>query len=469
MSRNVFLLWSICISCACLRVINSVWYQPLDIKDCVGVPVQGNALISSEPERQDTGQVMVLSVTGMNSIAPPRSATSTYVGPSHVCRSGISIKIKTSLYPRYNFGDQITFEGTLTKPFNFSSPDGRQFDYRGYLAKDDIFYEIRSAHIRTASSSPENSGTVSVMDTLSEILFALRKSFVAHLESALGEPHAALAAGLVVGEKSALGKQLLDDFRTVGLIHIVVLSGYNITIVGDALRRMLSFLPRVWGIVVGALGIILFGVLVGGGATVVRSCVMACIALSSQIIRRDYSVSRALLFAGMIMLIQSPMILFHDPSFQLSFLATMGLILLASPIESRLGFIPERFGMRGIVASTMATQIFVSPYILYMMGQISLIGMFVNIIVLPCIPLTMLCVAITGLIGFVSSSLSIVAGWGAYGLLSYELYIVQHAARIPYASLHISSFSGWWVAVFYTTFFLVYGIVASRVTHQPAE
>ena len=289
---------------------------------------------------------------------------------------------------------------------------------------------------------------------------------MAHLEYALGEPHAALAAGLVVGEKAALGKQLLDDFRTVGLIHIVVLSGYNITVVGDALRRMLSFLPRVWGIVAGALGIILFGVLVGGGATVIRSCFMASVALSANLIRRDYQVTRALMFAGLLMLIQSPMILLHDPSFQLSFLATLGLILLASPIESRLGFIPEKFGMRGIIASTIATQIFVSPYILYMMGQISIIGMFVNIIVLPFIPVTMLFVFITGAVGFISSTLSLVAGWGAHLLLSYELTIVQTSARFPFASAHVPAFSPWWVVIFYTSFFLMHGIARSRKSQK---
>jgi competence protein ComEC len=97
-----------------------------------------------------------------------------------------------------------------------------------------------------------------------------------------------------------------------------------------------------------------------------------------------------------------------------------------------------------------------------MMGQISLIGMFVNIIVLPFIPLTMLFVFITGVIGFISSTLSLVSGWGAHILLSYELMIVQTSARLPFASAHIPSFSFWWVVVFYTLFFLLYGIIKFR-------
>jgi len=282
------------------------------------------------------------------------------------------------------------------------------------------------------------------------------------LESSLGEPYAALASGLIVGEKSALGKKLLEDFRKVGLIHIVVLSGYNITIVADAMRRLLVFLPRVWGIFIGGVGMAMFGVLVGGGATVVRSCLMASIALLADLIRRDYSVIRALFFVGLLMLIQNPLILLHDPSFQLSFLATLGLIILASPIEKHITFITERFGIRGIVASTIATQIFVSPYILYMMGQISIIGMIVNILVLPFIPLTMLFGSLVGIIGIFSLSLAQPFAWCSHFLLSYELFIVKHFAYLPFASARVGTFSFWWVVGFYVTFAVIWSFIRFR-------
>jgi competence protein ComEC len=148
------------------------------------------------------------------------------------------------------------------------------------------------------------------------------------------------------------------------------------------------------------------------------------------------------------------MILLHDPSFQLSFLATLGLILLASPIEKCLTFIPDKFDMRGIVAATCSTQIFVSPFILYMMGQLSIIGVVVNILVLPFIPITMLAVSLTGAAGFVSVSLCHVIGWSAHLLLSYELFMVEHFARLPFAAVYLPQFSGWWVAGFYALFFI---------------
>jgi competence protein ComEC len=319
----------------------------------------------------------------------------------------------------------------------------------------------------TNSSSDQNEGPTdfvgSLVDKLTMALFSIKRGFVANLNRFLGEPHAALAAGLVVGEKSALGADLVNDFRIVGLIHIVVLSGFNITIVGVAMRRMLKFLPRTWGIVVGGIGIALFGVLVGGGATVIRSCFMAGVALIADLIRRDYNVGRALGFAALIMLIQDPMILLHDPSFQLSFLATMGLILLAGPIESRLGWIPDKFGMRGTVASCLATQIFVSPFILYMMGQISLIGVVVNILVLPFIPATMLAVFLTGAIGFISTAAAQVIGWGAHLLLSYELFMVTNFAHLPFAAAYFPPFSFWWVAGFYIVFLTVFILGKKRL------
>jgi len=436
---------------AVFRLLQSFSVQPPDTGSCVKQVVRGTGFVEDEPSQTGTGQVLVVSASTL------KLASST-----QPCLTGFLIRMKTKLYPKFSFNDPVSFKGKLLLPANFGSGSDRTFDFRGYLAKDDIYYEMISAVVEKSDAKKLESSkignnffTTAVTDLICW-LYSFKSKFVDNLNRNLGEPHAALASGLVVGEKAALGKDLLADFRTVGLIHIVVLSGYNITVVADAMRRILSFLPRLWGISVGGIGIALFGILVGGGATVVRSCLMAGIALFAEIIRRDYSVIHALMFAGLLMLIQNPMILLHDPSFQLSFLATLGLILLASPIEKRLTFVPEKFGMRGIVASTIATQIFVSPYILYMMGQISIIGMVVNILVLPFIPITMLFVFLTGVTGMIWFPISQVFGWGSHLLLSYELFMVESFARLPFASAHVQAFSIWWVAGFYVVFFMIY-------------
>ena len=464
MKRGVYIFWSLFIAVAITRFAFSLFNTAPSIGDCLKQTVNGKGIVIEEPAFTESGQTIVVQEDELSF-------------GDNKCPGGILIRMKTKLYPRFTYGSNVSFSGKLGEPFNFKSDVGRPFDYKGYLAKDDIFYEIKSAkvlasnivEVESVSESPRlEGGAISgtlladkrhserIINNITSILFRLKRGFVNNLEKTLGEPHAALAAGLVVGEKSALGKDLLNDFRIVGLIHVVVLSGFNITIVADALRRMLSFLPRVWGIIIGGLGISLFGVLVGGGATVVRSCFMSGVALSADLIRRDYDVVRALIFAGLLMLIQNPSIFLHDPSFQLSFLATLGLILLASPIEKHLTFIPEKFSLRGTIATTFATQIFVSPFILYMMGQISIIGVVVNILVLPFIPVTMLFVFLTGALGFISFSLSQIIGWVAHFLLSYELFIVEYFARLPFAALYIPRFSGWWVAGFYAVFPIFY-------------
>ncbi len=464
MSKKVIFFWSIFILSASVRVLFSLAINRPDIGQCLKQILVGNGTVIEDPSRTETGQVLVIQVEKMG--LADSAASTTDVS----CRNDLTIRAKTKLYPRFKYGDRIVFTGKLNLPYNFKSDDGRSFDYKGYLAKNDIYYEMKSAVVTLRETSTQQSGLIGWIRALPERisygLFAIKRSFVANLEQTLGEPHSALAAGLVVGEKSALGPQLLEDFRIVGLIHIVVLSGFNITIVADALRRMLSRLPRIWGITIGGIGMLLFGVLVGGGATVVRSCFMASLALFADLARRDYNVVRALIFAALIMLMQNPLILLHDPSFQLSFLATLGLILLASPIEKRITWIPDKFGMRGTVAACLATQIFVSPFILYMMGQLSIIGVVVNILVLPFIPLTMLAVFLTGALGFIPgmifAGVSQVMGWCAHIFLSYELFMVTNFARIPYAAIRVPQFSGWFVVAFYVTFFCVYYFIVRK-------
>lgn len=369
---------------------------------------------------------------------------------------GVNIKVGADKYNTYTYGDRVRVYGKLSRPRNFTSNGGRVFDYINYLRKDDIYYEYKKARVDIL----ERSGIY----TVSGKLFFLKRKFLNNLNSVLGEPHAGLAGGLVVGDKASLGKDIIDDFRRSGLIHIVVLSGYNITIIATSIRRILGFLPRNAGIILGAIGIICFGILVGGGATVVRSCIMAIIALCAELFRREYNVGRALLIAGVLMLIQNPLILFYDPSFQLSFLATLGLVALSTPFEKKLGFITEKMGIRALVASTCATQVFVSPLIFYMMGQLSIIGIFVNIIVLPFIPLTMLLVFISGFLGFFSHTLSLIAGWGSHILLSYELFIVKVSAELPFAVLEIPAFSGWIVLGFYTIYIALFLKLPSMVS-----
>jgi competence protein ComEC len=432
----IFILLIIVTILRMVYVMNKHYSSDLDMK--LGSEVSLRGTIVSESIAKKNSQTFILEIN-----------------------SETNIKVTTEPYQEYFYGDKIEVSGKLSMPRNFMGDTGREFDYINYLRKDDIYYEIKKANVTILNNDTQFD--------LGTKLNKLKKAFVNNLNKVLGEPHSALASGLVVGEKASLGKDIIDNFRKAGLIHIVVLSGYNITIIATTIRRLLSFLPRNISIVLGMIGIILFGILVGGGATVIRSCIMAIIALIGELFRKDYKVLRALFIAGLLMLIQNPLILFYDPSFQLSFLASFGLIVLASPIEKRLTFITDRYGIRGVIASTIATQIFVSPYILYMMGQISIVGMFVNIIVLPFIPLTMLLVCLSGLFGFVSIIISKLFAYGAHILLSYELFIVEKSANLPFSSIVVPPFSPYIVLFIYITYFIIFFKFSSIFTQFKFE
>ena len=341
--------------------------------------------------------------------------------------------VTAPLYPKWNYGDKVVLEGVLKEPENFSSDLGREFNYVGYLAKDGIYYQMFKPKITLLGSG--EGGFIKTK------LFEWKGGFLENISRVIHEPYAALLGGLTVGAKRSLGEDLLNDFRTTGLIHIVVLSGYNVTIIIIALMWLLAFLPRRITATLGIICIALFAIMTGAGATIVRASVMALLIILARTIGRKIDILRLLFIAGFLMVLHNPYIVMFDPSFQLSFMAMLGLILLAPLFEPHLKFIPEKFGFREIAAATIATQIFVLPLLLYMMGEVSLVAIVVNLLVLVFIPITMFLGFITGVIGFVSYTASLVFALPTFIFLYYEIAIVEWFARLPFASIAIPSFS----------------------------
>ncbi len=354
--------------------------------------------------------------------------------------------VTAPLYPKWNYGDKIVLEGVLKKPENFSSDLGREFNYVGYLAKDGIYYQMFKPKITLLGSGEGN--------FIKAKLFEWKGGFLKNISRVIHEPYAALLGGLTVGAKRSLGEDLLDDFRTTGLIHIVVLSGYNVTIIIIALMWFLSFLPRRITATLGIICIALFAIMTGAGATIVRASVMAALIVLARTIGRKIDILRLLFITGFLMVLHNPYIVMFDPSFQLSFMAMLGLILLAPLFESRLKFIPKKFGFREIAAATIATQIFVLPLLLYMMGEISLVAIVVNLLVIVFIPITMFLGFVTGVLGFISYTASFVFALPTFIFLYYEITIVEWFARLPFASIAIPSFS----LILMFGVYLLYGI-----------
>lgn len=356
------------------------------------------------------------------------------------------VLVSTDLYPKYMYGDKIRIEGKLQEPENFIGDTGREFNYDMYLAKDNIFYQMSFAKVEKISSGHGNSVKRNVLK--------IKRSFISHMEKVFSYPEVGLLSGLLLGEKSALGGKLEKDFRASGVIHVVVLSGYNVTLVADAIVRMFGFLlGPVLGMIFGAFGIIIFAVITGGGATVVRASLMALLVLVARITGREYDMARALFLAGFFMVLHNPKILVFDISFQLSFLATFGLIVIAPKLDNYFSWVTSRFQIRENLLATLSTQIIVLPLLLYAIGDLSLISVPANILVLVAVPWAMFFGFIATSISFISGLLGTIFSFPAYFLLSYQIAVVEFLAGLPFSVVTIPPFALWIMLVVYVILF----------------
>lgn len=368
------------------------------------------------------------------------------------------IIIVTSLSNPFNYGDKISFKGKLQKPENFSSDKGIEFDYIHFLSKDNIFYQSFRPEIKLIEKDNSFFGH----------LFKFKKAFMEAVNKNLPSPQAELVGGILLGLKSSLGEQLEIDFRRVGLIHIVVLSGYNITIISVAILAILFFLPLKIRLLVGLFSISIFAILVGSGATVIRASIMSAIAIFGQIFHKKYDVNKALFIAGIIMIFLNPYILLYDPSFQLSFLATYGLINFSDKIKNLLKFLPEKFGFKEIVVSTIATQIAVFPLLSKMIGEISVISLLANIITLPTIPVAMLLGFLTGVTGLITfylpifQTITLLISFLANLNLSYVIKITETFSKLPFATINLPKIT--WLEIF-----LIYGFIIILFNFSPIQ
>ena len=364
--------------------------------------------------------------------------------------------VTTNRYADIEYGDLITIQGTLRKPEAFETDLGRIFKYPQYLHARGVSYTVGFAHIEVVE---KNQGNIFI----AKILHG-KQLFMRSIENVLPEPQVGLAEGLLLGVKQALGNELEAVFRKTGIIHIVVLSGYNVMLVVIFITYVLSYvLPfraRIW---FGIGSIICFAILVGLSATVVRASIMATLILIARNMGRLYAVVRALLFAGLIMILINPFLLVFDVGFQLSFLATLGLIFLAPCIERIVTFMPNFLQMREFLTATIATQIFVMPILLYSIGEFSVVSVVVNVLVLPMVPVAMLLTFITGIVGLFSIPLATLLGYLTYVSLNYILVIATFFAQVPFASFTVQAFPFWVVLVSY----MLMGYVLYRLYTVP--
>ena len=413
-NKKLISLFLIIISLVLLR--GHVLFSEPQIPKYVGETISVTGIITSEPDIRETTMRLILSLEKIE------------IGEKTIYTDEKTIVI-VPIYPSHEIGDHIVATGKFKIPENFENDNGIEFDYVSFLEKDRIYSLVYYSRINKIG---ENEKLIHP----TRWIFKMKQKFLENIQKVIPSPEAELMGGILLGTKRSLGKDLEDKFRITGLVHIVVLSGYNITIIADAIFRFLGFLPKIFATTLGIFSVIIFAIMVGSGATVIRATVMTLLAIVARVSGRTYNVNRALFLAASLMIWHNPMILFHDPSFQLSFIATLGLINLSPFVEKKiLFFIPQKFELREISTATLATQASVLPLLMKMTGELSVVAPIVNILTLQVIPITMLMGFLTGLGVFISEKIGLVLGFLPYLSLKYVLLIVNFFSSFEFATI----------------------------------
>ncbi len=371
-------------------------------QNSVGTSVSLEGIITEEPATKAYGQSFVLDVGKQ------------------------SVLVDAGRDPTLAYGDKVTVTGVLELPQNFMTDQGTEFDYVSYLYKDNILYEMKKAKVAVLSHDNGN--------WLVARLIPVKNAVVQSFHRVLPGREADLLAGLNLGEKSNISKQFRDDLVTTGTIHIIALSGYNVTIIANVMRTVL---PDIFG----AIGIVLFVTMTGLQSSAIRAGIMALIGLFARAKGRTYDAFRALVLAAVLMLMWNPKYLLYDVSFQLSFLATLGILFITPILEQRLARIPK--GLRELMSVTLGAQLGVLPFILYKMGTLSLIALPANILILPAVPYAMGFGLLAGLVGSFSVMLAYPISFITHLLLKYITGMVTYFAKVPYASVMFHHFPLW--------------------------
>ena len=330
------------------------------------------------------------------------------------------VLITANKYPEYKYGDRVEIIGNLQTPKNFDD-----FDYQAYLIKDNIYSVMYYPEIKLLGRSQGSK--------IKSVLFFIKDKFKKSISKSLPEPQAAFLNGLILGEKKAMPEELMDSFSKTGTTHIVALSGYNITIIAWAIMSILTFflISRRTSFWLSVLCIFLFTLMVGAGASVVRASIMGILVLLARKEGRLYNIKNALVFAGALMIYLNPKILRFDLSFQLSFLATIGLIYVAPFFEKIFEKLTNFMGLREILSATLSAQIMVLPLVLFSFGRLSLVAPLANILILPFIPYTMFLGFVAGLVGIFVGIFGKVIAWLVWLFLSYEIWVAEFFAKWP--------------------------------------
>lgn len=341
-----------------------------------------------------------------------------------------NIQVRAPLYPRFEVGDRVSLVGKVALPHTVMPHDGRKtFDYETYLRIHAIGSEMFYPKVTVLASSTNGYSFRTKLQHIREYLINSISFYVS-------QPEDSLATGMLFGATS-MSEELTQTFRVAGISHIVVLSGFNIAILISFVLLILVFLPLFVRVLCAGIFVLLFVLMVGGEASIVRATIMSFIGLAALLIGRSYIARQALILSLIVIILYEPTNVLHNVSLHLSFLATAGIVYMSDGIKKMLQKVQSKT-YQEIIATTVSAYLATLPYVMYTFGTVSVYALFANFIVLPFVPLMMLLTFLVALTSPVSQVLALVIGYVDSLFGGGIIFIARAVERLPFASLTVS-------------------------------
>jgi competence protein ComEC len=331
-------------------------------------------------------------------------------------------------YPPVVPGDRIQLRGHVRPP----PPD----DYGAYLARIGAAGTLRADQLQVLPAE----------GTMARTLEGFRRSAAEGLDRSLPEPEAGLAAGVLIGLRDRVDRDLAAAFTTAGASHVVAISGWNIAIVASTLAAIAGGMRRRRRAILTAVAIVVYVAFVGPSPSVVRAGAMAGVALLARELGRPGTAAAALGWACAVLLLLDPSYV-DDAGFRLSVLATAGILAWGTGLTARLAG-PEprrpRRWIAEILGVSFAAQAATTPIVLMDFGRLSLVAPAVNLLVVPLVPPAMAAGAFALVVGMLSISwipgiVAVLVGLPAWVLYAAMVTVVRVGAALPMASLSLEA------------------------------
>jgi competence protein ComEC len=323
---------------------------------------------------------------------------------------------------------------------------------------------------RTLGTSRQGSVTfanIEVIGKNTSFVEKVRGKFFAGVYSSLPEPQASLGLGFLVGVRTALPEKFSEQLALVGLTHIIAVSGYNLTILVQVVRRGFSKRSAYQSVLFSGILIALFLLMTGWSPSIMRAAIVTGFSLVAWYYGRTFLPLILILLGAGITGYINPLYIWGDAGWYLSFLAFAGVLILAPLFISRVYKKKKPNFLMFLLIETLAAIVMTAPYVAWLFGKVSLIAPVANVIVGPLIPITMLLVFLVGVIGIFFPILALWVAIFPRAILTFNVWVVEKLSAIPNAQLTVTVTPAYMAVMYAFLFSLI--IVLWRVQKREIE